>query len=505
MEIKELHGPITEGTTDLLAFALFEGSISSNRLIATLDQRLGGHLSQIVGEEHFDGKADQSLVIHTHGAIDAARILFVGLGKRDDFDISATRRYGAIVVQEAQRRGCKQLRVVIPPLDRSVKERTLQLCAEGLTLGDYSFERYLSKAKQKPKSVELISIAYDDDDAMPPVEKHSLSISRAEIVAGAICFARDLVNEPGSSLPPRKLAEIAKQIADEHQLECKIWNKKECEKNRMNLLLAVAAGSVEEPRFIHLTYKPRGKEPSNFRFVLVGKGVTFDSGGLSLKPSEGMLDMKTDMAGAAVVLGIMRAIPQLGLPIEVHGIIPSTENMISGSAYKLGDVIVGHGEKSVEITNTDAEGRLALADALAYAVKLNPTEMMDIATLTGACMVALGPQTAGLMGNNLALIERYLAASRRAGEEVWHLPMPSKLKEQLKSPIADLKNSGDRMGGALTAAIFLKEFVENVPWIHLDIAGPARAAKADAHILQGGTGYGIAAILEYLSTRTNEV
>jgi len=270
----------------------------------------------------------------------------------------------------------------------------------------------------------------------------------------------------------------------------------------MSLFVAVGRGSDEESRFIHLVFRPRGKgaQPRR-RYVLVGKGVTFDSGGLSLKPTEGMLEMKSDMAGAAAVLATISALPSLGFQAEVHGLIAAAENMVSGRSYKLGDVYVGLGGKSVEITNTDAEGRLTLADALAYGVKLEPDEVFDIATLTGACMIALGPRMAGVMGNDQAMIERVLSAARRVGEPVWHLPLPDELKEQLKSEVADMKNVGERWGGALTAGLFLKEFVGSTPWVHLDIAGPATADKARDHIRPGGTGFGVATLLAYLCSR----
>lgn len=290
-------------------------------------------------------------------------------------------------------------------------------------------------------------------------------------------------------------------MARDRELECRVLGPREIERQKMRLLLAVARGSAEEPRFIHLIYRPKGKDKGVKRHVLVGKGVTFDSGGLSLKPSASMTDMKCDMAGAAAVLGTLSAAGELGLKCEVHGLIGATENMLSGTSYKLGDVVTGMAGRSVEVVNTDAEGRLTLADALAYAVKLKPDSMVDLATLTGACMVALGPDVAGVMGNDVSLVEHFVAAARRAGEEVWRLPMPRRLKAQLESPVADLKNAGERWGGALTAGLFLKEFVGDVPWVHVDIAGPAYAEKAWGHIPRGGTGFGVPTLLEYLGSR----
>jgi leucyl aminopeptidase len=270
----------------------------------------------------------------------------------------------------------------------------------------------------------------------------------------------------------------------------------------MMLLLAVSRGSPEEPRFIHLTFRPRGKHRSRRRIALVGKGVTFDSGGLSLKNATQMQDMKTDMAGAAALLGVARALPLLGLKsVEVHVLVPAVENMISGSAMKVGDIVTGLGGKSVEIANTDAEGRLILADALAYAVRIPADEIIDLATLTGSCAVALGPYIAGLMSSDRAMAEQFQACARKTGEEFWPLPLPARLKEQLKSPIADLKNLGERYGGALTAGLFLKEFVGKTPWLHLDIAGPAVSDKEWGHVPRGATGFGVCSVLEYIRSR----
>jgi leucyl aminopeptidase len=263
------------------------------------------------------------------------------------------------------------------------------------------------------------------------------------------------------------------------------------------MYLAVAQGSEEEPRFIHLTYRPKGKTSPKKKVALIGKGVTFDSGGLSLKPSNAMEDMKVDMSGAAAVISAIGVLADLGAPYEVHAIAACTENMPSGKSYKLGDVLRSMNGKTVEINNTDAEGRLTLGDAITYALgEVKPDEVFDFATLTGACMIALGPYTAGVMGNDLSLVERWLAAARLSGEDMWQLPLPDRLKEQLKSEIADMRNTGDRYGGALTAGLFLKEFVGETPWVHVDIAGPASADKEFGHVGKGGTGFGVATIVE---------
>jgi leucyl aminopeptidase len=485
-------------SADLVTVGCFEDQVAEVPQLHQLDRLLDGGLFQLVEAEKFRGKEEQALLIHTLGRPGAARIGLLGLGRREDFQVPDTRRYAAEAVQLALRSCSRRVSILLPPLDPTALERAVQFLAEGALLGAYRFERYKAKESRSEEQVESVCIPLAAERGNEPLQ---LSLARAEVVARAISTARDLVNEPASTLTPRRLAELAQDLARDSGLECKVLGPKECERQKMQLFLAVARGSVEEPRFIHLTYRPKGKEKPKRRFVLVGKGVTFDSGGLSLKPSASMVDMKTDMAGAAALFGVAGALPVLGVKSEVHLLVAAAENMPSGSAYKLGDVFCGMAGKSVEIVNTDAEGRLTLADALAYAVKLEPDELIDLATLTGACVVALGPHLGGAMGNDRALIERVLAAARRVGEELWPLPLPERLKEQLKSPVADLKNSGERWGGALVAGLFLKEFAGKVPWVHLDIAGPASAEKDWGHVRKGGTGFGVATLLEYLLSR----
>ena len=488
---------------DMVALGTFQDRVGQSPMFQGLDRTLGGLLGQLTGEEDFKGKQGQTLLVHTTTTgLKQARVLLVGLGKREDFELTDTRHYAAVAVKAAVSRGCKELLFTLPPVDASAMDMAVRFLVEGTLLGRYRFERYLAKDSRTRDLLDSVTIMLSPLDGQgEPPSSVNLSLARGQIVGDAVCWARDLVNEPASVMTPSRLADLVQGMARDTGLTCKVLGPKECERQKMRLLLGVGQGSTEEPRFIHLTYKPMGKEKPKRRFVLVGKGVTFDSGGLSLKPTSGMLDMKGDMAGAATVLGVARALPSLGLQSEVHILVPAVENMISGKAYKLGDVITGLSGKSVEITNTDAEGRLILADALAYGEKLGPEEMIDVATLTGACVVALGPHMAGVMGTDRALVERFLASARRAGEEVWHLPLPARLMEQLKSPVADIKNTGERWGGALTAGLFLKEFVGKTLWMHLDVAGPALADKEWGHISRGGTGFGVASLLEYLQGR----
>lgn len=494
---------ITQLRTDLCALLCFEEGLFEGAAFSSLDRALSGVLSQLATEEQFKGKKGQSLLLHTHGKVGPARILLSGAGPRKDFQMSDLRLFAGKTIRAANAAQGKNLTLVMPYLEGALQERTAQFVAEGALLGSYQFDRYLTGERKKPVLVEEVRLAWTPDNIDPVrLEAARHGTQRGERVADGVRLARDLVNEPAGELTPRKLADVAQRVAKEHGLEIKVMGPKECEKLGMGMYLAVARGSEEEPRFLHLTYRPRGKTPPRKRVVLVGKGVTFDSGGLSLKTSQQMLDMKVDMAGAAAVIAAIGVLADLGCPYEVHALAACTENMPSGRAYKLGDVLTSFSGKTVEINNTDAEGRLTLGDAMAYAVKeIKPDEILDFATLTGACVVALGPYTAGVMGNDISLVERWLSAARLSGEDMWHLPMPERLREMLKSDVADMKNTGERHGGALTAGLFLKEFVGDTPWVHVDIAGPATAEKEWGHQVKGGTGFGVATVVEYLVPR----
>ena len=367
------------------------------------------------------------------------------------------------------------------------------LLAQGCELGLYRFDRYLPEAQRPALALERATIVSE-------LGGLSAGSERGRIIAAAIRRARDLVNEPASVATPSHLAATAQAIAAELAdagVRCDVLERDECERRGMALFLAVARASAEPPKFIHLRYSP--KAPSKGRICLIGKGVTFDSGGLSLKPSDGMMGMKMDMGGAAAVLAALEGAARLGMPWEVHAIVAATENMIGGRAYRLGDVLRAANGKTVEIDNTDAEGRLTLADALLYAGGLKPDFTVDLATLTGACIVALGPHIAGVMSPDEGLTKAWLGAASRAGEEMWRLPLPGALKELLKSPIADMRNTGDRAGGSITAGLFLSEFAAGQRWLHVDIAGPAMVKKAYGVTDEGGSGFGVATLLELLA------
>jgi leucyl aminopeptidase len=498
---------VTKLSCGLLGMLVFEDQLGEGAIFKALDQRLDGLLTKVAADEQFKAKKGQTLSLHTHNRVGVQRVLLVGGGARKDLQPADLRGFAARVVRAGGAAQATDVAAVLPYLDGGASpttaERAAQFMAEGATLGAYKFDKYLTGDKKKPLTVEEVKIVASPDNVDGArLEALKRGTQRGEQVAAGVSLARDLINEPAGEMTPTKMADVAQKVAKQHGLDVKVLGPKECQKLGMGMYLAVAQGSDEEPRFIHLTYKPKGKTAAKKKIALIGKGVTFDSGGLSLKPSNAMEDMKIDMSGAAAVLSAIGVLADMGVPYEVHAIAACTENMPSGKSYKLGDVLKSMSGKTVEINNTDAEGRLTLGDAITYALtEIKPDEVFDFATLTGACMVALGPYHAGVMGNDLSLVERWLAAARLSGEEMWHLPLPDKLKEQLKSEIADMRNTGDRYGGALTAGLFLKEFVGDIPWVHVDIAGPASADKESGHVAKGGTGFGVATIVEYLANR----
>ncbi|AFV76918.1 MULTISPECIES: leucyl aminopeptidase [Thermus] len=426
-----------------------------------LDEALGGRLRRAVEEAGLKGEAGESLLL----ALPEGYALLFGTGREGD-----GRALGGRLAQALLKTGFRE--AVAEPYGEAYP------FVEGLLLGSYRFDRYKGKKEEKDLTLTLSG-----------VEEGVLE--RARKVAQGVAWARDLVNEPPNALTPRALAEAALGLRA-HGVEVEVLDEEAIRALGMGAFLAVAQGSDEPPRFIVLRYRPEG---ARARLDLVGKGITFDSGGYSLKPTESMATMKGDMAGAAAVLGAFLSAAELGLPVELRGYIAACENLVSGHAYKLGDVLKTLSGKTVEVMNTDAEGRLTLADALAYAEREGAERILELSTLTGAATVALGEEVAALFATEEAFGERVQKAAERAGEKVWPLPLEGSYREKLKSPVADLKNVGDRYGGAIVAALFLAEFVR-VPLVHLDIAGPAFARKAHALGPEGGTGFGVRTILE---------
>ncbi|GAB4216321.1 MAG: leucyl aminopeptidase [Sandaracinaceae bacterium] len=469
---------------DLLAVPVPTQGLDKSVELKALDRAAQGALKTAAKLEDFTGKAGETLRVNVSG-LGAKVVLLVGVGDGG----TKPRDARALAFRAAQAAG--KLRSVAVGL-LTEDDDAIRAAAEGLRGGAYRYLTYFTGDRIPKRTLENGTIVVQRKD--PGAKK---ALEQGEIVADAIILARDLVNAPPNDLTPTALAEAAKVAADQYGVAYKHWDKKGLEKLGMNLFLAVNRGSAEEPRMVHLTYKPTGvRAPKKVAFV--GKGLTFDSGGLCIKPPASMVDMKCDMAGAAVTIGIVIAAARLGLPVEVHALFGATENMTGDSAYRPGDVFKSYEGKTVEIINTDAEGRLVLADVLFHASKLEPDFMIDHATLTGACMVALGPWTAGLFANDDDLARRYLEAAEVEGESFWRMPLNDDLRDSLRSDVADLKHTGDKHGGSITAALFLREFIGKTKWLHLDIAGPAFLERPHGTSPKGGTGFGIATAIRFL-------
>ena len=462
---------------DAVAVPVYEGEAD-----AADEPDAAGVGSGFAATQGFEGKAGQACPVPgENGALRVA----VGLGRREDATVDTFRRAGAAFVRAAWRAERVGVRLLEDPPEGLDLRALAQAVAEGMSLAAYRFTAY----KSDPDACRITSAVV----AATGGRKIADGLERGSVVAGAVVMARDLVNEPPGSLTPAALAKAAERLAGEN-LEVEVLDEKAMRKEGLGGILGVGQGSSNPPRLVKLTYTPATPRGT---VALVGKGITFDSGGLSIKTGEGMMTMKTDMSGAAAVLASMSAIARLGARTRVVGYLCSAENMPSGSAIRPGDVLRIRNGKTVEVLNTDAEGRLVLADGLSLASEEEPAAIIDVATLTGACMVALGNKVAGLMGTSDDLMEQVEAAAERAGEPVWRLPLPDDYRKQLESEVADVKNIGaGRYGGALTAGLFLKEFVDGAPWAHLDIAGPARSEEDDGYLAKGGTGFAVRTLIE---------
>ncbi|MEI6242706.1 MAG: leucyl aminopeptidase [Chlamydiota bacterium] len=427
------------------------------------------------------------------------RVILLGLGSEAKVNEESIRNSYAAVIKASQKKKCKAVSIMVPELPALSKEQVVQSVCEGLFLAAYVFEKWKTDEKKKTVPVEKI-ILVDLDERF-----HSI-IQKVEFISSGVYLARDLVNQNADYKTAKKLSEIAKSLEKcSSNLKVTILDKTQIEKEKMGLLLAVNKASAEEPTFTLLCYT--GNKASKDHTVLIGKGITYDTGGLSLKPSTGMETMKVDMSGAAIVLGTMSVIASLGLPINVTGVIPATDNAIGSRAFKPGDVAKGFSGKTVEIANTDAEGRLILADAIAYAIdRLHPTRIIDLATLTGAIVVALGEEISGLFSNNDELAKQLEMASKKTGELIWRIPLHDGYKKMLKSDIADLKNIGAAgKASSITAALFLQEFVkEGFSWAHLDIAGVAYLSEPKGYYSTRGTASGVRLLVEFLQTLPQE-
>jgi leucyl aminopeptidase len=493
-------GDPLEIEADTLAFPVVEEDLrgAGRGLVRELDGRLGGALLRAARAERFEGKAGQELALATLSRVPAARVVLLGMGPETKgaaalagAGFEPLRMAAGKAARGAVKAGASTLAIAVPDVgDLAAAARA---AGEGALLGAYAFRRYKSKPEPRPGLAAVRVVV--------PPRRLSREVSEALALAGeiaaAVAWARDLVNLGPADCTPSHLADEARALARGAGLEVEVRGPREIAALKMGMFLGVTRGSAEQPRLVSVSYVPRGAAARRPPVVLVGKAITFDSGGLSLKPTESMVTMNTDMAGSAAVLGAMRVVAKLRPPFPVHAVLGACENMPGGRAYKPSDVLVAFDGQTVEITNTDAEGRLVLGDVIAWAAKRwKPALMVDVATLTGACMVALGMTTAGLLGPDGPAVEAVLAAARASGEDVWRLPLVEALKEQLESSRADLKNTGERFGGAISAGHFLHAFAKDAPWAHLDIAGPSHAPKERGYVAKGGTGFGIRTLVE---------
>jgi leucyl aminopeptidase len=466
-------------------------------LFKEINKRMNGALSSVLKEEHFIPKIGSFIVYHASSGVKAKRVILVSVGKLEDMTEESFRRASAIGANAARNAACAHVAFALPGFPKIKEARMTEVITEGALLGCYRFIKFKTKEEeiQPKKRIEQMSILAAKNQA------NQTAISKAQTYAEATWMARDLVNEPPNTLNPEVLAEIAKKVAKEKKLGIRILEKPELEKLGAGAILGVGSGSKVPPRLIQLTYKS-GKKNAR-KIALVGKGITFDSGGLSLKPSKAMESMKCDMAGSAAVLCAMSALAEIKPNCDVIGILCAAENMPSGSAIRPGDVLHAMNGKSIEIINTDAEGRLVLADGLSWVSREKPDEIIDLATLTGAVVIGLGPHIAGAMGNDERLIDNIVKAGKEVGESFWPLPIPATDYDfMVKSDIADVKNLAQNSeAGAIQGALFLREFIGDSKWAHLDIAGPAWNDKDFFQVPKNGTGFGVRTLLEYLSDK----
>lgn len=492
MEIKIQKGMAKKQPCEVLLIFWFEGEKLLEGIVKNIDEAWSGNISKFIEQGDFKGGLFECRIFYTHDQLPAKRILLSGLGKKSEFDLDKWRGASSKAAQFIRDLGLKSFVFQIERIGDYAITELSEAFITGVILGLYEFREFKTIEHEKVKKINEITIFVDTDELLPLVKE---AIETGKVISEGVCMARDLVNAPGNKVTPTYLAEKAKQIAKDHDMDLKVFELNEAETMGMGAFVAVAKGSQEPAKFIVLEYN---KDKGFDTVALIGKGITFDSGGISIKPSEKMERMKDDMSGAAAVLATMKISSQLKLPLHLVGIIPATENLPSGKAYKPGDILKTLSGQTVEIISTDAEGRLILSDALSFSLKYKPKAVIDLATLTGACIIALGDYVAGLFGNDERLIKKVEEASKRTGEKVWRLPLWEDYFEYIKSDVADFKNVGTRAAGAIIGALFLSKFVNKTPWVHLDIAGPASIEKERPYIPKGGTGVGVRLLIQLL-------
>ncbi|MGA9365261.1 MAG: leucyl aminopeptidase [Bacteroidota bacterium] len=500
MKLSAEKTSLKKARTDVACTFLFEDRKLFDERMNALRKVLKGRIESLLETKDFKGKEGETVVLYTEGKLAARRLMLVGLGEQKKLTLEKIRRAAATAAKTTHSLKLRSLAVEFPEastITATVKESVqdiAQALAEGAALALYRFDKYFTEKKEKETKVTRFALISDDTKESKEIRQ---GIQLAQVIVEATCFARDLENAPSNEIYPESLAEAARQSGKEHGFKVTAFEKRQIEKLGMGGLLAVNQGSSKQPRFIILEYGESHSESAG-TVVLVGKGVTFDTGGISIKPASGMSEMKMDMSGAAAVIGTFEAVARLKMPVHLVGLIPATENMPGGSAVKPGDIVRHYGGKTSEVDNTDAEGRLILADALGYAEKYKPDAVIDLATLTGACVVALAHLATGMMGNDEKLMDALKKAGDKTYERVWPLPLFEEYEKLIKSDVADVKNVGGRWGGAITAALFLKKFVRDYRWVHLDIAGTAILEEPLEYAPKGGSGVGVRLLVEFL-------
>jgi leucyl aminopeptidase len=474
-------------TGDLLALGFFENAVEITPDLAQLDNQLAGTLQELIQEMEFKGKTGQKAIARVGSGATIRKIMLLGLGQIEDFNVEVLLQGAATIARTAKAERVKTLALDLPQLQHQ-PALTAQYLTEGILLALHQDNRFKSDPEDKGSNLERIDLL--------ALGEQSQAIAKAEKICSGVILARDMVAAPANEVTPQTFADVAADLAQTYGLELEVLEQADCEALGMGAFLGVGKASELPPKFVHLTYRPAQAVK---KLAIVGKSLTFDSGGLNIKGAgSGIETMKMDMGGGGAALGAAKAIAQLKPAVEVHFICAATENMISGKALHPGDILKAANGKTIEINNTDAEGRLTLADALVFTEKLGVDAIVDLATLTGACIVALGDDIAGLWSPDAALAQQLETAAQSVGEKLWSMPLEEKYFEGLKSSIADMKNTGPRAGGAITAALFLKRFVEKTPWAHLDIAGPVWAEKADGIHNGGATGFAVRTLVQWV-------
>ncbi|MFL6212661.1 MAG: leucyl aminopeptidase [Blastocatellia bacterium] len=496
MEVRADSAKFYDVEADALVVTIYEGEKADDGALKELDERTNGVISEMLGSDEMRGKQGDMVYIYRPGSIRARRLLLVGAGKREDYSLDMVRKVTGSAARFLRSKSVRSMAI----LRRSQLDlgKAVQAATEGAILALFEPDMYKTQHKEERRIDELILVA-----AAPGNHDAELAagVERGRIIAEAVNMARELSNEPSSVLTPTELAERAREVATRFGLDIDVLDESRMKELGMGALLGVARGSDEPAKLIVLRYTPNESEPMGNDadvIAVVGKGITFDSGGISIKPAEGMEKMKYDMSGAAATLAVMRALAQLKPGVNVIGVMPTTENMPSGRAYKPGDVLRAMSGKTIEVINTDAEGRLILADAITYARKLGATRIIDLATLTGAVAIALGPINVAALTNDQAFVDAVRNAASEVGERFWQLPMDDDYRDMIKSDIADIKNSAGRYAGTITAAWFLREFADDTPWVHLDIAGTAWENERKPHMAKGPTGVAIRTLINYI-------